>query len=139
MDLAPDERAELIRDIATRAGTGKQIARRYGLTLAALKRFVAENMDELEAYSEPPEPTDITDLWISNKFERLKRIERVADAVGDVIERGGVDQALIREYRSLLALAANELGQLLHRGSGENADSTLLEVDMMGVNMENLK
>ena len=149
MDLTEEETAQLIASIATREGTAKQIAKWYGVTIAELRRWVAEHRDELEAYSEPseseperrtePDPQELSDLWITNKFERLKRLERVADACLDEIENGGVDQALLRELRSYMALPANELGQLLHRGSGESSENALLEVDMVGVNMEDLK
>ncbi len=146
MDLTPDEEAELIRDIATRAGTARELGKQYGMTLAALKRFTAAHRAEIEEYAETPserhrepEPTELSELWITNKFERLKRIQAVADATLEVIESGGVDQSLLREYRSYLALAANELGQLLHRGSGESAEGEILSVEIPGVDMETMK
>lgn len=146
MDLTPDEVTELIADIATRAGTAKELARQYGCTVAELRTFTETYRAEIEAYSEPPEiaaidptPTELGDLWITNKFERLRRIQAIADATLETIKAGGVDQALLREYRSYLALAANELGQLLHRGSGDSAEGETLEVDIIGVNMEAMK
>lgn len=149
MDLTEEETEQLIAAIATREGTAKEIAKWYGVTVAELRAFVDAHKDELEDYRSDayqptkgmsePEPTELSDLWLTNKFERLKRLQRVADATLDQIEMGTVDQALLREFRSYLALAANELGQLLHRGSGESAEGTVLEVDMVGVNMEDLK
>jgi hypothetical protein len=146
MDLTPDEASELIRDIATRAGTAKTLARQYGCTVAELRTFTETYRAEIEAYAdEPPEafldpsPTELTDLWITNKFERLRRIQAIADATLEVISNGGVDQALLREYRSYLALAANELGQLLHRGSGESAEGETLEVDIVGVDKDAMR
>lgn len=150
MDLTEEERAQLIASIATREGTAKDIAKWYGVTVAELRRWVAEHRDELDAYSEAaeseperhtePDPQELADLWITNKFERLKRLEKICDAIMQEIEFGaGVDQALLRELRSYMALASNELGQLLHRGSGDSQENTLLEVDMVGVNMEDLK
>jgi transposase-like protein len=149
MDLTEEEEQSLIADVATRAGTTNQLCKWYGVTVSELKAWVAAHRDELEAYSETPErqpqrttepdPMELSDLWLTNKFERLKRLQIIADAIMEVIDTGGVDQALVREYRSLLALAANELGQLLHRGSGEGTENTLLEVDMVGIDMESLK
>jgi hypothetical protein len=146
MDLTPDEATELIRDIATRAGTARELAKRYGCTVAELRRFTETYRDEIEAYAEAPQtaaidptPTELADLWITNKFERLRRIQAVADATLEVIQSGGVDQALLREYRSYLALAANELGQLLHRGSGESAEGETLAVVFEDVDMDSMK
>ncbi len=45
----------------------------------------------------------------------------------------------VRELRSYMQLAANELGQLLHRGAGDAGDGSYLSVDINGVNMENLR
>jgi hypothetical protein len=150
MDLTEEETAQLIESIATREGTAKQIAKWYGVTVDELRMFVAANQDALLEYrdtgperqpqrSTEPDPMELSDLWLTNKFERLKRLQRVADACLEEIESGAVDQALMREFRSYLALAANELGQLLHRGSGEGTENTLLEVDMVGIDMENLR
>ena len=146
MDLTPDEASELIRDIATRAGTAKTLARQYGCTVAELRTFTQTYHDEIAAYAETPEvpfvdptPTELGDLWITNKFERLRRIQAIADATLESIVTGGVDQALLREYRSYLALAANELGQLLHRGSGESTEGETLEVDIVGVDKDAMR
>lgn len=148
IDLDESERAELIRDIATRAGTAKEIAKWYGTTVDALRMFVAAHQDELLAYrdsgpeeSTEPTPTELGDLWITNKFERLKRLQAIADKAYEGMANGTVviDAVSLREFRSYLALAANELGQLLHRGSGEAADGETLHVEIPGVNMETLR
>jgi hypothetical protein len=153
---AEDERA-LIADVATRAGTAKEIAKWYGVTIAELKQWVAEHRTELEAYreglldrpeSEPEpsaelDPTQLADLWITNKFERLRRLQLLAELQYKQCESGklvGAELATgLREFRSYLALAANELGQLLHRGSGESADGETLEVEIKGVDMNALR
>lgn len=147
LDLEPDERAQLVQDIATRAGKASEIAKWYGLTVVQLRQFVADNRAELEGYVQPavnavelPTPTELGELWITNKFERLRRLQAVADAALGELQRGGAaDATLLREFRSYLGLAANELGQLLHRGSGDSAEGDQLQVDMIGVDMEQLK
>lgn len=133
-----------------REGTAKEIAEWYGVTVAELREWVRGHTEVLEAYEEPsevpssePDPTELADLWITNKFERLKRLQRLAD----VQYRECVDGRLVgtelatglREFRSYLALAANELGQLLHRGSGEAAEGETLQVEIPGVDLGAMK
>lgn len=146
-----EEREQLKRDIALRAGTASEIAKWYGVTLPWLKRFVERNAEELEAiraesaepqtYSqEEPTPTELDQLWITNKFHRLLRLQEVADLTYGAIQAGGFsDAVLVREFRSYLTLAANELGQLLHRGSGDTGSDEMLSVDMQVVDMEKLR
>jgi hypothetical protein len=85
----------------------------------------------------------LDELWITNKFERLKRLQDLAElqfqdaAHGDLV---GADlSTALREFRSYLALAANELGQLLHRGSGESGTHEMLNVNIEGIDMEQLR
>lgn len=151
--LSEEDTAQLIADIATRAGTAKQIASWYEVTVAELREWVAENRAVLEAYrdeaeSEPeastePDPMELSDLWITNKFERLKRLQVLADKQYNECQSGrliGAELATgLREFRSYLALAANELGQLLHRGSGEGQEGETLQVEIPGVDMGSLK
>jgi len=151
--MTPDVRRALIHVIATREGTAAQIADWYGTTPAFLKTFVQENHAAIEAEARRqtvPEdaatvsPADLDSLWITKKVERLTRLQTIADATYEGIQNGtfhsGADMAMaVREFRSYLMLAANELGQLLHRGSGENADGDTLSVNIAGVDMENLR
>ncbi len=154
MEMDEADRLALIQDIAIRAGTAKEIAKWYGVTVAELKAFTAEHLVEIEAYAiahpeaEPestgePDPTQLADLWITNKFERLKRLQALADKQYKECQSGrliGAELATgLREFRSYLALAANELGQLLHRGSGDSAEGETLEVDIKGVDMNALR
>lgn len=149
-DLDGPDKEQLIADVATRAGTAKQIASWYELDVAELKDWVTENRAAIEAYNaaddepeadEGPEPETLTDLWISNKFERLKRLQQIADVAYEAMKSGRMepDATLLREFRSYLALAANELGQLLHRGSGEQAEGDTLQIDIQGVDLETMK
>ena len=153
MDLTPADRAALLRAIASREGNAAQLAKRYGYTTNQLRTFVAENRAEIAAMAEALAeyetdagmitPTQLEDLWISNKFQRLKRLQDLAevqyrDAAHGKLEGVELSTAL-REFRSYLALAANELGQLLHRGSGDGGSGDTLSVDFQGVDPDNLK
>ena len=149
-ELEPEDISRLITDIALRTGTAKELARWYGVEIAWLREFVAANQEAIEqarlaAVDDPPEikqdaatitPTQLDDLWITKKFERLRRIQTVAERLE---KDAGVDAMAAREFRSYLTLAANELGQLLHRGAGESSGGDVLNVDIQGVDMENLR
>lgn len=153
MTLTDDERVQLIRDIATRAGTAQEIAKWYGMSLNKVKAFVDENREAIEGYAEmgraPVEsaadvsPKALADLWITNKSARLTRLQNLAEvAYADAMHGNlaGTELATaLREFRSYLMLAANELGQLLHRGAGDNAEGEVLEVSISGIDMETLK
>lgn len=153
MNITPTDRARLIQAIASREGNAKELSRRYGYTTNQLRAFVAENADEIAATAEALSsnetsadeltPTQLDDLWITNKFERLRRLQALAEiqyqdaATGDL---EGVElSTALREFRSYLMLAANELGQLLHRGSGDGGTNDILSVDIQGVDLDQLK
>lgn len=153
MDITPTDKARLLHAIASREGNARAISRRYGYTTDQLREFVAENRDEIaamaealasnETSSDEPTPTELDQLWITKKFERLLRLQKLAEiqyqdaATGDL---EGVElSTALREFRSYLMLAANELGQLLHRGSGDSGTSDILSVEIEGVDLNNLK
>ena len=142
---------QLIHAIARREGTAKELAIRFDMPPSALRAFVDAHREQIEAVAQPESdpaeltPQDLGELWISNKSERLRRLQRIADlAYDDLItnNKGMVPAELataMREFRSYLMLAANELGQLLNRGAGESGEGTYLSVEMNGVNMDDLK
>lgn len=147
-----EDRAALIRAIATREGTARELAKWYGCTVAELRAFTTDNRIEIEEAkaaideytvtheeSAFPSPQQLDDLWISKKFERIRRLQVTADLLYGEIEAGARDATTLREFRAYLASVANELGQLLHRGSGENADGDVLDVRIEGIDMETLK
>jgi hypothetical protein len=155
MNLSDVDRLRLIDDIARRAGTAKRLAKLYGISINELQTFVDDNKEQLEIVREAaeldalenkefkdpkstqPTPTQLSELWITNKFERLLRYQQVAEALYKNAKYG--DQVATREFRTYLHAAAEELGQLLNRGAGEAADGDVLSVDIKGVNMESLK
>lgn len=152
--LKREDWQERINAIAAKEGTAQELAERFGTSVDALKAFVDRNKPAIIAARnrlENPEPerpaeltpTQLDELWIGKKFERLLRLQQVAEAQYDAIKTGHLLPAemttAVREFRSYLALAANELGQLLHRGAGEAAEGDTLGVDIQGVNMEDLK
>lgn len=141
----------LITAIAKRDLTARQLAQRYNVSTHALRRFVADNRGTIEATHEALQtpvhivtPMQLEDLWITNKFERLKRLQSVAEETYEaIINSSNISPAefstVVREFRSYLMLAANELGQLLHRGSGDSADGEILNVRIDGVDMDQLR
>jgi hypothetical protein len=150
--MTPADKRALLMAIARREGNANELSKRFGYTTKALREFVAQNQSELvlirerltaEASEAEPSPEQLDDLWITKKFERLKRLQELAElqyqdaAHGDLV---GPDlSTALREFRSYLALAANELGQLLHRGSGESGTDEMLNVNIEGVDMEKLR
>jgi small-conductance mechanosensitive channel len=149
MKLTEAEHIELIKDIANRAGTVAELCSWYGMSRAQLERFLEDNREAIEEEAnggaEPaqestePTPTQLEDLWITNKFERLKRLQDIADMAIEYMKTEGADQAMMREARSMMMLASNELGQLLHRGSGDSAGTDTLNVVFDGIDTEVLK
>lgn len=149
-ELTPADTELLLTDLASRAGTAAQIAGWYGMTRAQLNAFVEANRSTLEAYREKiilnddksdidqVTPTQLDELWIANKFQRLLRIQSIAERL---YESASItpDAVTVRELRAYLAHAANELGQLLHRGSGEAGTGDTLSVDIQGIDMETLR
>lgn len=143
----------LINAIATREGTAQELARRYGRSVEFLRTFVNKHREEIEAaqikheqhesevdetsLGTEPTPIDLERLWIANKTDRLNKLQNIADRLyTDCMNT--FDAATLREFRSYCAAAANELGQLLHRGAGDSSSDTL-NVDIQGVDFENLK
>lgn len=127
--LTSDERTDLINDIALRAGTASELCKWYEIDDEQLRAFVNTNRAVIEEVrdrdgdeSTPIEvvaPATLQELWISKKTERLTRYQLIADALyTHLMLPGGLnDNTLLREFRSYLRAGAEELGQLLHRGS----------------------
>jgi len=145
-DLSPKLRRDLIHAIASKEGNALYISRKFDKPVAWLKKFVEDNKEALEEAREAlskedqePTPTELGELWISNKTERLRRYQAIADELFKESMADPTDATTLREFRSYLVAAANELGQLLHRGSGEvNPDDTL-GVDIVGVDLDKLR
>jgi hypothetical protein len=150
------EEQAVINAIATRQGTARELAEKFNTTTEALRLFATEHKERIEqakrrleggeeeeATPDTLTPTQLDDLWITNKFERLKRLQAVAEETENMIVGGGMSAAelsmAVREFRSYLMLAANELGQLLHRGSGDSGAGDTLSVEIAGVDMDALR
>lgn len=148
MAHTPKELA-MIRAIARREGTATELAKRFNVSTHNLRAFTTANLEAITEVATPAptadtvSPTQLDELWITNKFERLKRLQDVADETYNAIKDGSDSTAelavVIREFRSYLMLAANELGQLLHRGSGDSGTDDSLSVEITGVDMDSLR
>lgn len=151
--MTPDVRDALITAIALREGTASELAERFSRSVASLKRFATQNHDAIALAAQrgsqrategtEPTPTELDELWITKKFERLRRLQELAErqyndvVTGDLV---GPDLSTgLREFRSYLMLAANELGQLLHRGSGDSGTNEMLNINIEGVDMDQLR
>lgn len=150
MELSDTDRAALVNAIAGREGNARAIAKRFGTTVEALRSFVEENREALELAREGIEassqadmsvvpPASLAELWISKKLDRLHRYEMIADYLYEDIMNGSTDPAVLREFRSYCNAAAQELGQLLHRGAGESADGARVSYEFPGVDMGQLE
>lgn len=157
-DLSDEEATALCIDIAARAGTANELALAWDLTTSELKEFVSSHKERLtvmrarlEAGEAPTDPVSDSDvpisvldaLWITKKSERLTRYQKLADRLyEDALHNGlsGADlSTAVREFRSYLTVVANELGQLMHRGSGEAVEGTNVNYNIQGIDMDMLK
>lgn len=145
------DRILLINALAFKERTITQLCTDYAASRDEIIAFGESNRDQIEKLrkqgrepkpeitSSEPTPTQLNELWITNKFERLKRLQAVAEKLYESIDTLGADAVTVREFRSYLLLVANELGQLLHRGAGDSAEADTLRVDITGVDMETLR
>jgi hypothetical protein len=148
------ERQSLIRAIAAREGNAAELSARFGMPTEALRSFVAENRAEIAGYAaaladqtapddDEPDVSVLDELWITNKTERLRRYQVLADKLFREIEAGTYDGAelamAVREYRSYCTVVANELGQLLHRGAGDSGTGDTLTSSVIGIDLDALK
>lgn len=154
-ELSAVDRQSLINAIANREGTAKELAKWYDITTAELRTFLDDNREAVElarlaTEAHEEESTDLNvsvkemaDLWITQKGQRLARYEIIADYLLELIlskRLAGADMSTaLREFRSYAVAAANELGQLLHRGAGENPDGDTASFDIQGVSIESLR
>lgn len=152
--LSDADLQSLMNAIALRQGKPSELAKQYKTTVDALRAFVVEHHDELTIIREEYEasqgestgdltPAQLSDLWITNKFDRLQRYQAVADQLYNEVTGpnhivGSEYATALRELRSYMQSVANELGQLLHRGSGES-DSDSLSVDIQGIDINTLR
>jgi hypothetical protein len=156
-------RLQIIHAVAQRDGTARELAEQFKMPVAELRAFVAEHHDTIRHIAEElaweaqngaqtvPEPaadnvvlpSDLNELWISKKTERLRRYQIIADHLFDnctmLDGHGLTDATTLRELRSFMRYAAEELGQLLHRGSGDMPEDSTVNYTLPGVDMENLR
>lgn len=143
------------------------MAERFNMPVSRLRAFVSEHEDSIRHVAEEAEweeqraaeeaareeemenafpdlvtPAVLDQLWISKKSERLRRYQIIADKLFDncvaLDGHGLTDATTLRELRSFMRYAAEELGQLLHRGSGDMPENSTVNYTLPGVDMENL-
>lgn len=155
--LSTVDKQALINAIASREGTARDLAKWYDITTADLRQFLDDNREAVEMTRQALEiaeeetthtsadvtPKDLDELWITQKIARLRRYEIICDylfaqAIGGRLAGADWSTAL-REFRSYAIAAANELGQLLHRGAGENSEGDTASYDIVGVNIDTMR
>ena len=140
--LTEEMRDSLVHDIASRQYTIAQLMDDYACTREQLEGFLSSNLATIEKARAEHFPDLVADdpLWIANKNERLQRCQDVADRLYQSLITDGLGDAVaLREFRAYLTYAANELGQLLHRGSGDTASGDMLNVEFTGVDTDTLR
>lgn len=146
--MHPDQRKALVFALVTKQGNARELSERFSRSVDWLRKFVEDNKQELEearrAYELSQDTDDVTpqqlsELWITKKFERLQRYEEIANLLYEEAKKDPTDSTVLRELRSYLAAVANELGQLLHRGAGDAATGDTLSVDIQGVDLDSLR
>lgn len=146
--MHPDQRKALVFALVTKQGNARELSERFSRSVDWLRKFVEDNKQELEearrAYELSQDTNDVTpqqlsELWITKKFERLQRYEEIANLLYEEAKKDPTDSTVLRELRSYLAAVANELGQLLHRGAGDAATGDTLSVDIQGVDLDSLR
>lgn len=142
-------RPELIAAIASKDYTADELSKMFEMTRRQLERFVDENREELEeardaierAREELEEGEDDERaaplLWIRDQTKRLRIYQTMVERLY-VGARLTFDSTILRELRSYMYYAAQELGQLQHRGSS-GGDDTSVTYDLVGVDLERLR
>lgn len=149
-DHDPQLKMQLIEDVALRRGTGAELAAKYEVSIEDLKEWAAENKlllklaarkfrEETRKLNDTVSPKQLNDLWIGKKFDRLLKYQIIADELFEMIMEGSTDPTVLREFRSFCLAAANELGQLLHRGAGESSDGAVVRYNFGNVDMDAMK
>jgi hypothetical protein len=153
-ELTSEDIEALLQDLASRAGTASQIASWYSMTADELRAFVDKHRAQLEAMrtkAEAPEPAlpaeptpvELDAMWITNKAARIARMQQAAELLYRDIKAEKFEGAELatayREFRSYLAHVANELGQLLHRGSGDAGTGDSLAIEIDGIDLDSMR
>ncbi len=145
LNLTSADKQLLLQAIASRSSTTAELTQRYGTTVKTLKEFVNAHLEELEQLrqmmeEESPDEIALLDkMWITSKPERVERYQAVCDLLYDEVMEGSRDAVVLRELRSYLLAVANELGQLMHRGSGDAGLGDSLSIDIQGVDINQLR
>lgn len=119
------------------------------MSLEEIKQFVNKHRKELETARAAIEQTraEIDEnadderaaplLWIRNQTNRLHIYQTMVEMLY-AAARITFDSTVLRELRSYMFYAAQELGQLQHRGSATGGGDTA-SYELVGVDMEALR
>lgn len=134
MPIMKSQRNLLILDLAVGTLKAGELAEKYKCEVRELRAFVDKNREELEQVRSE---LDGNGLWVTNKVARLRRYQSVLEILLPAAYM--LDPMVIREIRSYLNDVADELGQLLNRGAGENVGSGQTNYLIDGLTPEELR
>lgn len=134
MPIMKSQRNLLILDLAVGTLKAGELAEKYKCEVWELRAFVDKNREELEQVRSE---LDGNGLWVTNKVARLRRYQSVLEILLPAAYM--LDPMVIREIRSYLNDVADELGQLLNRGAGENVGSGQTNYLIDGLTPEELR
>jgi hypothetical protein len=136
-------------EVIAEGWTPTRVAEYCDVPIREVKAFYKRNKDAIlsrrevvsdaEPIVESEEGTDeerIANLWVSSKYKRLVKYQRVADILLEAIAAGALDATTLREARSFMMYVATELGQIPNRGSASsNIDGDTASYEIVGVDM----
>lgn len=165
--IGPAKRQALIRDIAKRALTVKQLAIRYKLDPTDVREFASEHIEAIKEENQRQLAEEERKLFSQlNRIARLaaldsltetepeeerksisslwvaskyERLKRYQFVLEHMLLNFTIDPVLIREIRSYLNDIAEELGQLPNRGTATDDEESIIKYTLEGVDLGKLK
>jgi transposase-like protein len=138
---APHVRLKLIRALAAGEHSQAELARRHGVSPAAMSQFVRRHAERIAEVASKLDD-EFAGLWVAEKAARIAhlqaQVEQIADMLGADDLRVGVSYAEVaRTQQQALRAIADELGQIPAKVQVQHSGS--LDVRLNGVDLEALR
>jgi len=131
--LTTAERRQLVRDLATGEVHRAALARKFGITRAAVTQFARRNAKEIDEIKANLED-EFAGQWIAQKELRIEQYQRDLELSAEGEFAGHYEQ--IRTRTQILHNVAEELGQLPTRG---NITVVPVQHTIIGIDMDDLR